>query len=113
MPWEDVKKEMVNEKGLSEEAADQIGEYVSMQGEISPKFTQDISGIHPFNPQQLQPPLTVLRTALLSAAETAGRQELQYIYIYLYYIYSSTVLKLCTVRVLLFHCIYFTAIVTS
>uniref|UniRef100_A0A7N8XLI6 histidine--tRNA ligase n=1 Tax=Mastacembelus armatus TaxID=205130 RepID=A0A7N8XLI6_9TELE len=32
MPWEDVKKEMVNEKGLSEEAAEQIGEYVSMQG---------------------------------------------------------------------------------
>lgn len=32
MPWEEVKKEMVNEKGLSEEAADQIGEYVSMQG---------------------------------------------------------------------------------
>ncbi|MEQ2181958.1 hypothetical protein GOODEAATRI_017075, partial [Goodea atripinnis] len=32
MPWEDVKKEMVNEKGLSEEAADQIGEYVSLQG---------------------------------------------------------------------------------
>ena len=39
MPWEDVKKEMVNEKGLSEEAADQIGEYVSMQGETFPKFT--------------------------------------------------------------------------
>lgn len=32
MPWEDVRNEMVNEKGLSEEAADQIGEYVSMQG---------------------------------------------------------------------------------
>ncbi|XP_029986543.1 histidine--tRNA ligase isoform X2 [Sphaeramia orbicularis] len=32
MSWEDVKKEMVNEKGLSEQAADQIGEYVSMQG---------------------------------------------------------------------------------
>ncbi|XP_023273605.1 histidine--tRNA ligase, cytoplasmic isoform X2 [Seriola lalandi dorsalis] len=32
MAWEDVKKEMVNEKGLSEEAADQIGEYVSMKG---------------------------------------------------------------------------------
>uniref|UniRef100_A0AAQ5Y8H4 histidine--tRNA ligase n=1 Tax=Amphiprion ocellaris TaxID=80972 RepID=A0AAQ5Y8H4_AMPOC len=30
MPWEDVKKEMVNEKGLSEEAADQIGEYVAV-----------------------------------------------------------------------------------
>ncbi len=33
MAWEDVKKEMVNEKGLSEDVADRIGEYVSMQGE--------------------------------------------------------------------------------
>ncbi|XP_056129385.1 histidine--tRNA ligase isoform X2 [Lampris incognitus] len=32
MSWEDVKNEMMNEKGLSEEAADQIGEYVSKQG---------------------------------------------------------------------------------
>uniref|UniRef100_A0AAR2L2E3 histidine--tRNA ligase n=1 Tax=Pygocentrus nattereri TaxID=42514 RepID=A0AAR2L2E3_PYGNA len=32
MLWEDVKNEMVKEKGLTEEAADQIGEYVSMQG---------------------------------------------------------------------------------
>ncbi|KAM9834816.1 histidine--tRNA ligase isoform X1 [Syngnathus typhle] len=32
MPWEDVKREMVNEKGLSEEAADKIGEYVSLHG---------------------------------------------------------------------------------
>ncbi|XP_058264744.1 histidine--tRNA ligase isoform X2 [Hemibagrus wyckioides] len=32
LPWEDVKNEMVNEKGLSEDVADQIGEYVSMQG---------------------------------------------------------------------------------
>ncbi|KAG7273609.1 hypothetical protein CRUP_011038 [Coryphaenoides rupestris] len=31
MCWEDVKTEMVKEKGLSEEAADQIGQYVSMQ----------------------------------------------------------------------------------
>lgn len=31
--WEEVRKEMVDEKGLSEGAADQIGEYVSMQGE--------------------------------------------------------------------------------
>lgn len=38
MSWEDVKKEMVNEKGLSEEAADQIGEYVSMQGEPPDRF---------------------------------------------------------------------------
>uniref|UniRef100_A0A9J8BWR4 histidine--tRNA ligase n=1 Tax=Cyprinus carpio carpio TaxID=630221 RepID=A0A9J8BWR4_CYPCA len=33
MPWEDVKKEMVNENGLSADVADQIGEYISMQGE--------------------------------------------------------------------------------
>ncbi len=33
MVWEDVKKEMVDEKGLSEDVADRIGEYVSMQGE--------------------------------------------------------------------------------
>ncbi|CAG5993835.1 unnamed protein product [Menidia menidia] len=41
MPWEEVKREMVNEKGLSEEAADQIGEYVSMKGETS---TPDAGG---------------------------------------------------------------------
>lgn len=41
MPWEDVRKEMVTEKGLSEEAADQIGEYVSLQGETFPEVTQD------------------------------------------------------------------------
>uniref|UniRef100_A0A7N6BGA3 histidine--tRNA ligase n=1 Tax=Anabas testudineus TaxID=64144 RepID=A0A7N6BGA3_ANATE len=43
MPWEDVKKEMVNEKGLSEEAADQIGEYVSMQGgmDLAERLLQD------------------------------------------------------------------------
>ncbi|XP_034036909.1 histidine--tRNA ligase isoform X2 [Thalassophryne amazonica] len=34
MSWDDVKKEMINEKGLSEESADQIGEYVNMQGGI-------------------------------------------------------------------------------
>ncbi|KAI3352174.1 hypothetical protein L3Q82_020984, partial [Scortum barcoo] len=43
MPWEDVKKEMVNEKGLSEEAAEQIGEYVSMQGgmDLAERLLQD------------------------------------------------------------------------
>lgn len=35
MPWEDVRKEMVNDKGLAEEVADQIGHYVSMQGETA------------------------------------------------------------------------------
>lgn len=33
MPWEDVKKEML-EKGLSEEVADQVGEYVRRSGNI-------------------------------------------------------------------------------
>lgn len=61
MPWEDVKKEMVNEKGLSEEAADQIGEYVSMQGETFPKFTHDASNAS-------EAFITVLRTGFLSAA---------------------------------------------
>lgn len=36
-----MKKEMVNEKGLSEDAADQIGAYVSMQGELSLRFSTD------------------------------------------------------------------------
>lgn len=45
MSWEDVKKEMVGEKGLSEEAADQIGAYVSMQGKTSPchQFSSSVS----------------------------------------------------------------------
>ncbi|XP_013888636.1 histidine--tRNA ligase isoform X2 [Austrofundulus limnaeus] len=43
MLWEDVKKEMVVEKGLSEEAADQIGAYVSMQGgmDLAERLLQD------------------------------------------------------------------------
>ena len=40
MSWEDVRCEMVKEKGLSEEAADQIGEYVSMQGEAGSVIVQ-------------------------------------------------------------------------
>uniref|UniRef100_A0A667XFT0 histidine--tRNA ligase n=1 Tax=Myripristis murdjan TaxID=586833 RepID=A0A667XFT0_9TELE len=43
MSWEDVKNEMVNEKGLSEEAADHIGEYVSLQGgmDLAERLLQD------------------------------------------------------------------------
>ncbi|XP_033971617.1 histidine--tRNA ligase isoform X1 [Trematomus bernacchii] len=43
MPWEEVRKEMVSEKGLSEKAADQIGEYVSLQGgmELAERLLQD------------------------------------------------------------------------
>ncbi|KAJ2704226.1 Cytoplasmic and mitochondrial histidine tRNA synthetase [Coemansia sp. IMI 203386] len=32
LPWSDVKKEMVGDKGLSEEVADKIGEYVLLKG---------------------------------------------------------------------------------
>ncbi|TNM99022.1 histidine--tRNA ligase, cytoplasmic isoform X1 [Takifugu rubripes] len=43
LPWEAVKNEMVNEKGLSEEAADQIGVYVGMQGgmDLAERLLQD------------------------------------------------------------------------
>uniref|UniRef100_A0A673L968 histidine--tRNA ligase n=1 Tax=Sinocyclocheilus rhinocerous TaxID=307959 RepID=A0A673L968_9TELE len=43
MAWEDVKKEMVNEKGLSEDVANRIGEYVSMQGgqDLAEQLLQD------------------------------------------------------------------------
>jgi len=33
-PWEEVRKEMVEEKNLSEEAADKIGQYVRMKGAV-------------------------------------------------------------------------------
>ncbi|KAF6039351.1 hypothetical protein EB796_002315 [Bugula neritina] len=32
LPWEEVKQEMVNEKGLDDAAADRIGEYVKLSG---------------------------------------------------------------------------------
>lgn len=35
MPWEDVKKEMVEEKGLTEDVADRIGEYVRHAGSVT------------------------------------------------------------------------------
>lgn len=34
-PWEVVKKEMCVEKGLEEEVADKIGEYVKLKGEYA------------------------------------------------------------------------------
>lgn len=36
MPWEDVKKEMTEEKGLPEEIADKIGQYVLKKGKHIP-----------------------------------------------------------------------------
>ncbi|XP_056328392.1 histidine--tRNA ligase isoform X1 [Danio aesculapii] len=43
LAWEEVKKEMVNEKGLSEEVADRIRDYVSMQGgkDLAERLLQD------------------------------------------------------------------------
>lgn len=35
LPWEDVKKEMVVDKGLDAEIADKIGEYVRMKGTVA------------------------------------------------------------------------------
>ncbi|KIO24607.1 hypothetical protein M407DRAFT_244389 [Tulasnella calospora MUT 4182] len=34
LPWADVKKEMTEEKGLAEEVADRIGEYVKLKGGV-------------------------------------------------------------------------------
>lgn len=35
MPWEDVRKEMTEEKGLAGDVADRIGEYVKLKGASS------------------------------------------------------------------------------
>lgn len=45
MPWADVKKEMVNEKGLAEEIADKIGVWVQLKGgkDLLEKLQQDES----------------------------------------------------------------------
>ncbi|XP_066145105.1 LOW QUALITY PROTEIN: histidine--tRNA ligase, cytoplasmic [Euwallacea fornicatus] len=42
-PWDEVKREMVEEKGLCEEVADQIGEYVKLNGgmELVDKLLKD------------------------------------------------------------------------
>lgn len=34
LPWEDVKKEMVDEKGLAADIADKIGQYVKLKGQL-------------------------------------------------------------------------------
>ncbi|XP_045763860.1 histidine--tRNA ligase, cytoplasmic isoform X2 [Maniola jurtina] len=42
-PWEEVRTEMINEKGVQPEAADRIGEYVRLNGgtELADKLLQD------------------------------------------------------------------------
>jgi histidyl-tRNA synthetase len=34
LPWEEVKKEMTDEKGLQPDVADKIGEYVKLKGAL-------------------------------------------------------------------------------
>ena len=34
LPWADVRKEMVDEKGLAGDVADKIGEYVKLKGQL-------------------------------------------------------------------------------
>ncbi|XP_045492592.1 histidine--tRNA ligase, cytoplasmic isoform X3 [Colias croceus] len=43
LPWEEVRTEMINEKGVTPEAADRIGEYVRLNGgsELAQKLLQD------------------------------------------------------------------------
>jgi histidyl-tRNA synthetase len=45
LPWEDVKKEMTDEKGLSSEVADKIGEYVKLKGQTFPQKTLSTLGV--------------------------------------------------------------------
>lgn len=42
-PWEEVRTEMINEKGISPDAADRIGEYVRLNGgtELADKLFKD------------------------------------------------------------------------
>jgi len=48
LPWEQVKVEMVEAKGLAPEVADQIHEYVRLTGPLSPAFFPhvDMTGAH-------------------------------------------------------------------
>ncbi|CAK1551908.1 unnamed protein product [Leptosia nina] len=43
LPWEEVRTEMINEKGVTPEAADKIGEYVRLNGstELADKLLED------------------------------------------------------------------------
>lgn len=77
MPWEEVRKEMVEEKGLSEEAADQIGEYVSMQGETRCLFWVD--GGAPSEPSVGEPSsLEMVRSNTKSLLSGAGLSRWQH-----------------------------------
>lgn len=61
MPWEEVKKEMVEQKGLEEIVADRIGEYVKLNGaaelaaklETDPRLSQNPSALQGINDMKL------------------------------------------------------------
>ena len=43
MPWEDVRNEMINEKGLSAEIAEKIWSYVQIHGRLSSNLVNLLS----------------------------------------------------------------------
>ncbi|KAJ3329521.1 Cytoplasmic and mitochondrial histidine tRNA synthetase, partial [Kappamyces sp. JEL0680] len=66
MPWSDVKKEMVDEKGLDPDVADRIGEYVKLNGG-----------------QELVDTLLADATLVSNATALVGVQEMQTLFGYL------------------------------
>ena len=46
-PWEEVRREMVEQKGLAPEAADAIGRYV--RDDVEPKFQGQPQQVKPFS----------------------------------------------------------------
>ncbi|KAK1904163.1 Histidine--tRNA ligase cytoplasmic, partial [Dissostichus eleginoides] len=75
MPWEEVRKEMVSEKGLSEEAADQIGEYVSLKGE-APNSQTSAEVMYKKNPKLLSQ-LQYCEDSGIPLVAILGEQELK------------------------------------
>ena len=71
MPWEEVKKEMVEEKGLAEEVADRIGGYVRNAGTISETLNLLQSKVELLSNDQIKNGLNDM-TLLASYAEAFG-----------------------------------------
>jgi len=64
-PWEEVRREMVDQKGLDPKAADAIGRYV--RDDVEPKFQGQPQQVSTHcTPHWLQPFLTVLLCVLHS-----------------------------------------------
>lgn len=61
-PWEEVRREMVEQKGLAPEAADAIGRYV--RDDVEPKFQGQPQEVNPFS-SSIAPGLAVRLLMLL------------------------------------------------